>query len=63
MEAACDRKTKTLIVKNILLEKDVKLSKTLQADINDCIDRLAKFNGYGRVSWLDNAMIFNANYI
>ncbi|HHW90287.1 MAG TPA: hypothetical protein GX745_05230 [Clostridiales bacterium] len=57
MEAACDRKKKTLIVKNIWHEKDIKPTKILQAEINGCINRLANFNECEYVSWADNSLL------
>jgi uncharacterized protein YcaQ len=44
VEAVCERKTKTLIVKNIWYEDGVKSSKRLQTAIDVCIKRFAKFN-------------------
>jgi uncharacterized protein YcaQ len=45
VEAVCERKTKTLFVKNIWYEDDVKQTKKLQAAVDSCLKRFAKFNG------------------
>ena len=45
VEAACDRKNKTLIVKNIWCETGVKLTKKLDAAVAACVKKLALFNG------------------
>jgi len=45
IEAVNDRKTNTLIVKNVWYENDVKQTKKLEAAISACIKRFAKFNG------------------
>jgi len=45
VEAVCERKTRTLIVKNIWYEKDVKQTKKLQTAVDGCLKRFAKFNG------------------
>ena len=44
VEAVCERKTGTLIVKNIWYEKCAKHTKKLQAAIDDCFKRFAVFN-------------------
>jgi len=44
VEAVCDRKNKTLVVKNIWFEDGVKQTKKLQGAIGDCLKRFAKFN-------------------
>jgi len=44
VEAICDRKAKTLVLKNIWYEKGVKQTKKLKNAINDCICSLAAFN-------------------
>lgn len=44
VEAICDRKTKTLVVKNIWYEKEVKQTKRLQTAIDNCIYNFANFN-------------------
>ena len=45
IETVCERKTKTLVIKNIWYEAGVKETKKMNAAINDCIKRFAKFNG------------------
>jgi len=44
IEAICDRKNKTLIVKNIWFEDGINQTKKLQTAIDRCIKRFAKFN-------------------
>lgn len=44
MESINDRKTKTLIVKNIWYEEDVRQTKALSAAVDKCVKRFAKFN-------------------
>jgi len=44
VEAVNDRKTSTLIVKNIWFEEGVRQTKKLQAEIEKCLKRFAKFN-------------------
>jgi len=44
VEAVCDRRAKTLIIKNIWYEKGVKRTKKQQKDINNCINKFADFN-------------------
>lgn len=44
VEAICDRKVKTLVVKNIWYEKGVKQTKKLQTAVDYCIRRFAGFN-------------------
>jgi len=44
VEAVCDRKEKTLVVKNIWYEKDINQTNRLQTGIINCIDRFARFN-------------------
>ena len=44
IEAICDRKNKILVVKNIWFEDGVKQTKKLQAAIDSCLNRFAKFN-------------------
>ena len=45
IETVCERKTKTLIVKNIWYEDNVRQTKKLQAALNGCLKRFAAFNG------------------
>ena len=49
VEAAADRKTAALIVKNIWYEDGVKRTKKLSAALDGAIRRLAKLNGCGRI--------------
>ncbi len=44
VEAVCDRKNKTMIVKNIWYEENVKQTKKLKKALSDCIQRFAEFN-------------------
>lgn len=44
VEAICDRKQKTMIVKNIWYEKGVRQTKKLQKAVDNCLGRLADFN-------------------
>lgn len=44
VEAVCDRKVKTLVVKNIWYEKGVKHTKKLQAALENCLNKFAAFN-------------------
>ena len=50
IEAACERKTRTLSVKNIWYEDDVKPTKTVQKAIEKCLQRFAKFNNCDSLS-------------
>jgi len=45
VEAVCERKTKTLVIRNIWYERGVKPPKKLQSAINECFTRFAVFNG------------------
>lgn len=45
VEAICDRKAKTLVVKNIWYENGIRHTKKLQTAIDNCICRFARFNG------------------
>jgi uncharacterized protein YcaQ len=45
VEAVCDRKTETLVIKNIWYEDGVKQTKKLQLMVDGCLKRFAKFNG------------------
>jgi len=45
IEVVCERKTSTLIVKNIWYEDGIKQTKKLEATISACIKRFATFNG------------------
>lgn len=44
IEAVNDRKSKTLIIKNIWYEENIKVTKKLENNINSAIKRFAKFN-------------------
>jgi uncharacterized protein YcaQ len=44
VEAACERKTKTLVIHNIWYEDGVKQTKKLQKMVDDCLKRFAMFN-------------------
>ena len=44
IECINDRKTKTLIVKNIWYEDGVRIGKTMSAAVDKCVKRFAKFN-------------------
>ena len=45
IEAAADRKTETLVVKNIWYEPGIRQTKKLNAAVDAAVGRLAKFNG------------------
>ena len=45
VEAVCERKTKTLAVKNVWYEDGVKQTKKLGAALDGCLKRFAEFNG------------------
>jgi hypothetical protein len=45
VDSACDRKEKTLNVKNIWFEDGVKRTKKLLTAVQKCLDRFAAFNG------------------
>ena len=53
IEAAADRKSKTLIVKNIWLEPEVHPVQKLHSAISRSVKRLAGFNGCNRIEGLD----------
>lgn len=44
IEAVCDRKERTMLIKNIWFEKGIRQSKKLQRAIDDCLFRFADFN-------------------
>lgn len=44
VEVICDRKTKTMAVKNIWYEEGVKQTKKLQSTVDGCLKRFARFN-------------------
>jgi len=45
VEPVCDRKEKTMALENIWYEKDIKQTGKLQKAVEDCMHRLAEFNG------------------
>ncbi len=54
VEAAANIKTCTLTVKNIWYEDNIKPTKKLQASVNSCIKRLAKFNECDKINFTDD---------
>ncbi len=52
IESSADAKTKTLTVKNIWFEQNVKPTQALKKKIEKHIERFAKFNGCDKVSYL-----------
>ena len=50
IEAAADRKTQTLVVKNIWYESGVRQTKKLDAAVDAAIGRLAKFNDCSQIA-------------
>ena len=50
IEVVCERKTSTLIIKNIWYEDGVRQTKKLDAAISACIKRFAKFNGANSIT-------------
>ena len=50
IEAAADRKTNTLLVKNIWFEPGVRQTKKLSAAIDGAVKRLARFNGCAQIA-------------
>ncbi|MBR7081761.1 MAG: winged helix DNA-binding domain-containing protein, partial [Oscillospiraceae bacterium] len=53
IEAAADRKTGTLIVRNVWYEDGVRRTKKLAAAVDGAVKRLAKFNGCGVIERKD----------
>ncbi len=51
IEAINDRKSQTLVVKNIWYEDDVRQTKTLSAIVDKCVKRFARFNECKTVSY------------
>jgi uncharacterized protein YcaQ len=49
IEAAADRKTETLVVKNVWYEPGIRQTKKLKAAVDAALRRLAKFNGCSRI--------------
>jgi len=54
IEAIRDNKSKTLVVKKVWYEKDVRRTKKLQTAINHCMHRFAIFNECKNVSLPDD---------
>ena len=52
IECINDRKTKTLVVKNIWYEDSVRLTKKLSATMDRCVKRFARFNECETISYL-----------
>ena len=52
VEASADRKSGTLMVKNVWYEDGVKQTKKLGAAVNACMKRLAELNGCKKVEYL-----------
>lgn len=50
VEAVADRKTQTLLVKNIWYEAGIKQTKALELAVDKCLSRLARFNGFRELS-------------
>ncbi|MFA6729922.1 MAG: crosslink repair DNA glycosylase YcaQ family protein [Eubacteriales bacterium] len=50
IEAICDRKDYSLIIKNIWYEDGVKQTKNLKTTVYKCLKRFAKFNGCNNIS-------------
>ena len=55
IEAAADRKTGVLTVKNIWYEKGVRQTKKLSRAIDGAVGRLARFNGCGKTEYGEGA--------
>ncbi len=53
IEAAADRKSETLVVKNIWYEDGVRRTKKLSEAVDKAVARLAAFNHCSRVSRMD----------
>ncbi|MBO9609956.1 MAG: winged helix DNA-binding domain-containing protein, partial [Paenibacillaceae bacterium] len=49
-EIIAERKTGTLVVKNIWYENDIKPTQPLRSALNSCIQRFASFNGCKLIS-------------
>lgn len=54
VEAVAERKTRSLVIKNIWFEDGVKPSKSLRKALDDCIKRFAAFNGCDTITRLDS---------
>jgi len=52
VEAVNERKTKTLVVKNIWFEDGVRQTKKLQMELDKCLGRFAKFNECSKIEML-----------
>ena len=53
IEAVNERKTSTLVVKNIWYENGIEQTKKLQTALNECIKRFAKFNDCKSISFVN----------
>jgi len=49
-EVIVERKARTLVVKNIWYENDIKPTKQLRTDLNNCFQNFALFNGCETIS-------------
>ena len=49
IEVVAERKTNTLIVKNIWFEDDVKPTKNIQKEVEKCLQRFARFNNCDKI--------------
>ena len=49
IEVIAERKTNTLIVKNIWFEDDVKPTKNIQKEVEKCLQRFARFNNCDKI--------------
>jgi uncharacterized protein YcaQ len=56
IEAACDRKAKTLCVRNIWYEGGVRRTKKLQKSLDAALSRFAKFNECDIVQWKESGL-------
>ena len=54
VEAVCNRKVKTLAIKNIWYEKDVKQTKKLQTALDNCIYKFVDFNECEHITFKTN---------
>jgi len=59
LEAVADKKTSTLVVKNIWYENGVKQNKRIKTAIENCIARFAKFNECKSISLLESTKNLN----
>lgn len=56
-ELVCDRKNKTLLVKNIWLEDGVKLNKTIKSELKKAYNRFMRFHQLDNISYENNTEI------